>query len=132
MVTKIRRYPGIGGSREYTAGPTSDNTGQKFVTHHLHKWHRAEGRRKSSGNRRASVSRKNILGVGEAVNTDRTSNTNRPIILWVRPITGLFTGHRTNIARVSYGQRKMLVPGPAQCRAIVGRFVCCLLCRNAL
>ena len=33
----------------------------------------------------------------------------------VGAITGIFTRHRTDIARVSYGQRTMLVPGPAEC-----------------
>ena len=41
---------------------TSDNTGQKFVTHHLHKWHRPEAVRRPSGNRTASVFKKKIFG----------------------------------------------------------------------
>ena len=89
MVTKIGRYPGIGGNREYTAGlglfSTQDNASQTFITHHLHKWHRPEAVqeavRRSSGNRTASVSKKNFFEAGEAVTTDRTRNTNRPIIL---------------------------------------------------
>ena len=89
MVTQNGRYPGIGGNREYTAGfGLLSDIGQhrsKNLAHIIYingtSGGRAEAVQIPSGNHTVSVSKKKFLGAGEAVNTDRTFNTNRPIIL---------------------------------------------------
>ena len=119
MVTKIGRYPGIVGNREDTAGfGLFSDIGQYRSENLSHIIYINGTVRRPSEDRLVTVRlfpKRNILGASEAVNTDRTSNTNRRLSYDVRAITGPFTGHRMNIARVSYGQRTMLVPGPAEC-----------------
>ena len=196
MITKIGRYTGIGGNREYTAGfALFSDIGQhrskhlsfkllyicrygrlqhriqihisrktlfwilfelislthyciyhmyvsvsnkilfklKHLSHIINiKWHRPEVVRRLSEDRlvivRCLFQKRNVGGPArQGIPTEHLILIGR-LSYDVRAITGLFTGHRTNIARVSYGQRTMLVLGPAECRAIVGRCVCVVSC----
>ena len=102
--------------------PTSENTDPKI-------WHTSFTLMSLCGGRAAVVRitsvivrrlfPKRIFLAGEEENNGRTSTEHLILIgrlsYDIRAMTCIFTGHRTNIARVSYGQRTMIVLPPTEC-----------------